>query len=162
MPIGEYINELEKRFEELESKTRTLETQRIDLEYRLRRTENVLVKGSLNLTSLIYEAVLDEVVAATGGGVNTTLGPFDTSQQSKDSVGNTVIPHGFYVVSAFTPTVGRTVVYNGTLITVNDIAVSITRTAATTPTRFESYINVYNLGAAVNVHVKVLKLLGVR
>lgn len=134
------------------------------------RLKAILNRDSNNLTNLSWDTVYDSTqnevagkIVAIGGGVTTDGAVFDVSQGSKDSAGNTKLPHAFYLMSAYTPTSGRIVVSNGTPVSIADLSVYITRTAFTTPTRYESKVSVVNFNATnADVYVKILKLLGTR
>ena len=157
----EALDDVLDTYEQLKSDRDTLITDTARLDARLREHELLLTRNSRRLTDFMFTAVYADKITAAAG--TTTHGPvFESSQQSKDSQGNTLIPHAFYLLSAHTYTTGRSVVYAGTPISILDLSVYITRSTVATPTRFESKVSIYNVGAQVDVYVRVLKLLGVR
>ncbi len=129
---------------------------------RVAALETVVVRDSKLLGDRLYQKVFDGTIAAVSG--TAVYGDtFDISQQSKDAAGNVVLPHAHYIVSAYTAAPARNVTYNGTLIVGSDLSVAIDRqTSAGPPTQYASRVVVYAVGANVDVHVQVLKLLGVR
>jgi hypothetical protein len=158
----EAYQELLNRVRDLEVKNTELDAKNTELETRVKTHDYILQYNSKALADFTWQKVFDDFVVANGPGAATPSAPFDISQQSKDADGNQKIPPAFYLISAFTPNAARNVVYNGTLIVGSDISVAVNREYFTGPARYESTLEIYNVGAAVNVYVTVLKLLGVR
>lgn len=156
-------------YDELTTTLNQLKLDRDELKKNVLTLQHLVTRNSADFTALTFEKVFEAKITALG----TTTTPsdiFDTSQGSKDANGNVSYPHSFYLISAFSPDLTggpaggpREVVYQGTPIAINDLSLYITRTAATSPARFESRVNIYNLNATdATVYVKILKLLGTR
>lgn len=169
----DYLDTVVAEYEALQETVRQLALDATTLATEVERLKTMLQRDSVNLTNLSWVPVYEAKLVCAGGGTTTPGEVFDISQQSKDSAGNLVIPHAFYLISAFCPDLNSgvaagpcSVVYQGTPIIINDISIYIERTAVATPTRFESRIQVHKVTALntdeVDVHIKVLKLLGAR
>lgn len=157
------IEVLESRLDDLQAKHKDINDRTLEDEKAQASFTQQFLPGRTYLQGLLYADVYKDTCHVTSSFQTFFPGGVTSIADDTATVGFDIsndLQHAYYDISAYCLDPARILVYNGSIIVGSDLSVGIVRVFKTRPDRLETFLTIYNVGAATDVYVRVKRKIG--